>query len=92
MPSSELLGYLPLTCAHASLSTPCLRVSSAVIKYHDLGRKGFVSLLLLRDSPSSEGISPGTQGTNLEERTEAKDMEEHYLLACSLWLAPPAFL
>lgn len=78
-PSFELLGYLPLTCVHASLSTPCLRVSSAVIKYHVLGRKAFVSLLLLHDSPSSEGFFPGTQRKELKQRTWRNT---------TYWLAP----
>lgn len=32
-------------------------------------------------------IVEGTQGRNLEAGTESETKEEHFLLACSLWLA-----
>jgi hypothetical protein len=57
-----------------------VRVADAMIKHHDqsnLGKKdlvGFFPLILPHNSPSSEEIMAGTQGENLESRTEAKAM------------------
>jgi hypothetical protein len=58
-----------------------------------LGRKEFISLYfhitVNRWRKSGQELK---QGSNLEAGADAEAMEGCYLLACSPWLAQPAFL
>ena len=53
-----------------------------------LGRKRFTSAYIFR----LHSITEGSQDRNLEEGTDAEAMKDHWLLACSSWLAQAAFL
>jgi hypothetical protein len=55
---------------------------------NNLKRKGFISAY----RSTSQTISEGNQGRNLEAGADTEDMAGCCLLACSLWLAQPAFL
>jgi hypothetical protein len=44
------------------------------------GKKGFISDYNSQDSPSQQEARTGTQGRNLEPRSESEAMEEHCLL------------
>jgi len=61
-----------------------------MITKSSMGRKGLLQLTAC--SPSSVEVRAGAQGKNLEAGTDAETREECCLLACSSWLAQPAFL
>ena len=68
-----------------------VRFYIAVIKVHghkQLGEERVYFSVTLRSYATAEG----SQGRNLVAGAEAEAMEEYFLLACSSWLAPPAFL
>lgn len=54
----------------------------------NLEKTGFASACHSQVTPPTEG----NQGRNLEAGTEPEAMDEHCLLAWSLWLAQPDFL
>jgi hypothetical protein len=64
-----------------------VRVTIAVMKHPKLGRRGFIWLTLPYHHHSKSG-----QDRNLEAGSDAEAMEECCLVACSTWLAQPAFL
>ena len=74
----------------------CLRAFIVVLNHHNqkqLGNKRLnFPFFFPCYSSSSKGISEGTQGRNLEARTEVEIIEEGFLLACSLWLTQLCFL
>ena len=76
--------------------TALLKVSAAVIKIHDQKQLGkervYFSLQFSNYTPSLREVRTGPQSKNLVVRTEGKTSEKCCLLACSLWLAQPAFL
>lgn len=74
----------------------CLRVSIAVIKYHDqkqLEKERISFILQFSDhTPSLRKVRTGTQGRKLVTGTSAEAIEECCLLTCCPWFAQPAFL
>jgi hypothetical protein len=57
------------------------------------GRAGFIQLLLPPHNSSSKEVRTGAQqGRKLEAGADSEVMEACCLLACSSWLAHPAFL
>ena len=73
-----------------------VRVSTAVrntVAKSNLGRKGLISLTGPWNIHGPKQLRQGlTQGRNLEAGDDAEATEECCLLACSSWLAQPAFL
>ena len=77
---------------NATFSTVLVKVSIVGIKHH--GQKKFGEEKVYFDLQLEtiiKEVRAGTQGGNPEAGTEAEDREEHCSLACSPWLAQPAF-
>lgn len=56
------------------------------------GEKGLFYLTFSDNRSSLQEVGAGAQGRNLGAGTEAETMEEHWLLACSPWLAQCALM